>query len=90
MFSYLVCCACYVNLPPAAYRVDDLHAALFHPSTHIRTVEVATSEVRRLCLPLIAYVSQPTCPQFSHQRRFVFGLVGCSTETLTIESVAAM
>jgi hypothetical protein len=28
-----------------------------YPSTHIRTAEVAISEVRRLCLPAIAYIS---------------------------------
>jgi hypothetical protein len=39
-----------------------------------------------ICLPAIAHVSLPTCPQFSHQRRFVFGPAGCSTEAPTIQS----
>jgi hypothetical protein len=50
MFLYLVCCACLVNLPPAACRVR------LNPYIHIRTTEVATSEVGRLCVLAIAYV----------------------------------
>jgi len=52
MFSYPVCRACPVNLPPAACRVDGLYAALKR-----QTLEVVTSKVRRLYLPAIAYAS---------------------------------
>lgn len=31
-------------------------SVILHPSTHIRTAEVTTSEARRLCLPEIAHV----------------------------------
>ncbi len=60
MFSYPVCRACYVNLPPAACRVDDLHAALMRQTSPFHLHQDrgrATSEVGRLCLSAIAHVS---------------------------------
>jgi hypothetical protein len=68
MFSYPVCRACHVNLPPAACRVDDLHAALkrqassFHPhqdrgSSHIRgqTTLLACNHPRLPCLGFLGF-----------------------------------
>jgi hypothetical protein len=58
-------------------------------STCIRTAEVATSEfTRSACLPAIAHVSLPTCPNFS-PAAFRIRSEGCSTEAPTIQSVAA-
>ena len=71
-----------MSLPPAACRVDDFHATLkrrissFHP--HQGTVEVATPEVRRLCLPAIAHVSLPTCDRVSSPAAFHIRSAGCS------------
>src|ERR1700676_2403294 len=53
------------NLPPVIFCIDDLHATLkrqtlfFYP--YQGTVEVAiSSEVKRLCSPIIVHVSRPT------------------------------
>lgn len=84
IFSYPVCRACHVNLPPAACCVDDLHATpkrpdFILPSTS-GTAEVATFEVRRLCLPAIAHVSLPTCDPVFSPAVFRIRSAGCSTE----------
>jgi len=63
MFSYPVFRVCHVNLPPAACRVDDLHAALkrqtssFHPSSHIRgqTTLLAYNRPRLPCPEFLGF-----------------------------------
>jgi hypothetical protein len=51
MFSYLVCRACYVNLPPTVCRVDDPHVALIH----IRG-QTTLLACNRLCLPCLEFL----------------------------------
>jgi hypothetical protein len=53
---------------------------------HQGTAEVATSEVRRLCLPAIDHVSLPTCDRVSSPAAFRIRSAGCSMEASMMQS----
>jgi hypothetical protein len=58
IFSYLVCCTCHVNLPPACRQpLCNAQAPNFILLPTLGTAEVATSKIKRLYLPVIAHVT---------------------------------
>ena len=65
MFSYPVCRACHVNLPPAACRVDGLHAALKRQTSsfHLHQ-DLGSSHIRGQTTLLACNRPRLPCPEF--------------------------